>query len=78
MNNKIFAINKIKEIEKKINDSWNEIKNYDANKIKESWEGSLGDFYLDKFDEIDKTISLINSNLELLDECWNTYNEENL
>ena len=69
-------INNLKEIEKKINDAWLEIKYEEANKIKESWEGSMGEFYLDKFNDIDKKITLINSNIQLLQECWDKYSEE--
>ena len=73
---KEYAINKIEESINKIDEIWDDIYFSDTKKIKESWDNSLSEFYLDEFKKTNNTISLINSKLKVLKECWQKYNSD--
>ena len=76
MVDKSYTMSKIDDSKNKINSIWEEMKYQDLRKIKESWDTSLSDDYLEKFQIINSTILDIESELDLLKECWKKYNSE--
>jgi len=57
---------KITKISSDINELWSSIENNELRKIKETWNGSLSEEYVSKFDNVNETINKINEKLNRL------------
>ncbi len=73
MNEKNAIIVQLSKISSDINETWDSIKLNDLKAIRDSWEGSLSEDYVEKYKNLDDTIEKINSKLDLIKSAWEKY-----
>ncbi len=76
MNKEEIIITNIDKVSEKIQSIWDELNVYDLNNLKEAWNDEVCDEFISKIKNTDTTIVKIQTQLELLKECWKKKIEE--
>ncbi|MBP5678231.1 MAG: hypothetical protein J6X28_00185 [Bacilli bacterium] len=73
MDEKTVVVRKIDLISSSIRGVWNEINMYDITQLQESWNDSLCDEYVKKIQNVDRTVTGLVKELEVLRSYWMEY-----
>lgn len=65
-----IIITNIDKVSERIQSIWNELNVYDLNNLKQAWNDEVCDEFISKIKNTDSTIIKIQTQLELLKECW--------
>ena len=76
MNKEEIIITNIDKVSEKIQSIWDELSVYDLNNLKQAWNDEVCDEFISKIKNTDNTIVKIQTQLELLKECWKQKNKE--
>lgn len=72
------AISTIHEIDSaisEINEIWKDLEQHDITGIREIWNSSVAEEYINKFNDVDTTVNEIINYLKDLKSSWENYNE---